>query len=62
MIDDVIDEIKAYPEIQKYKLIDQYSYTENIVSYEQLVEAFGDKLPAMMSNRDPNWVVELYND
>lgn len=58
----ILDEIKAYPEITRYKLIDQYSYTENIVSYEQLVEAFGDKLPAIMSNRDPNWVVETYFD
>lgn len=59
-MDIVIDEIKTYPEVKKFVLVNLFTNQEKIVTHQQLEQAFGDQLPKIKSGRNPAWMVIDY--
>lgn len=53
-----LNELKTYPEIKRYKLINLLTKEEFIVTEDHLEKVFGDKIHEIKSNRNNSWYAE----
>ena len=56
-MDVIIDEIKAFPELKSYILVNLDTNEERAVTMNQLVTAFGPQLPNILNGRSNYWLV-----
>lgn len=54
----ILDEVKTYPELKTYELVNLYTDETHTVSMQQLTVAFSEKdLQDILNNRSDYWLI-----